>query len=76
MVVFVLKQLRDLCVYKATYLQVQTANNNPNISQAMRFAQLSTATDARGHKRTVTDINKIPIEMRPKPSIIVPLTNF
>ena len=74
--VCVIKQLRDLCIDKPTYSKVKTANVNPNISQRMRFGQISTSVIGEGRRRTVADINKIPIELRPKPSIIVPLTNF
>ena len=74
--VFIIKQLRDLCIDKPSYLKVKTANVNPNISQRMRFGQISTSITAERRQRTVMDINKIPIELRPKPSIIIPLTNF
>jgi hypothetical protein len=76
MVVFVIKQLRDLCIPRAQYSKVQTANNNPMISQSMRYSQIMNATNLRGHRRTVVGLDKIPLELRPRPSIIVPLANF
>jgi hypothetical protein len=73
---FALKSLRDLCVATPQYSKVQTANNNPNISNAMRFTQLATATTLRGARRTVIGLDRIPLELRPQAPVILPLTNF
>ena len=71
-----LKTLRDLCVAKPQYLRVQTGNNNPMISDRMRYSQFVNAPTLRGNRRTVIGLDRIPIELRPQPTIIVPLTNF
>ena len=73
---FALKSLRDLCVSRPQYSKVQTANNNPNISTAMRYSEISRATTLRGARHTVIGLDRIPIELRPRAPVILPLTNF
>jgi hypothetical protein len=73
---FALTPLNYLCVPKVEFLRVKTGNNNPMVSQRMRFSQIATATNLRGHRRTVIGVDRIPLNMRPQPAVIVPLTNF
>jgi hypothetical protein len=73
---FALKSLRQLCVSRPQYSNVQTGNNNPQISSAMRYSQISRATNLRGARHTVIGLDRIPLELRPKPPVILPLTNF
>ena len=65
-----------LCFPKVGFLRVQTGTNNPMVSQRMRFTQIANATNLRGHRRTVIGLDRIPLDMRPQPAVIVPLTNF
>jgi len=76
MVDFKITPLNYLCAPKIGFSRLQTGNNNPKISQKMRFSQIATATNLRGNRRTVVGLGRIPLELRPQPSIIVPLTNF
>lgn len=68
--------LRKLCSEPIQYNKLVTSSNNPGISQKMRYSQIVNSTTGEGRKTTITDINKIPINLRPKPAIIVPPTNF
>jgi hypothetical protein len=65
-----------LCLPKVGYSRVQTGNNNPMVSRRMRYSQIATATNLRGHRRTVIGLDRIPLDMRPTPAVIVPLSNF
>lgn len=76
MIDFKLTPLNYLCVPKIEYSKVQTGNNNPKISQRMRYSQIANATNLRGHRRTVIGLSRIPLELRPQQPVIVPLTNF
>lgn len=73
---FALTPLNYLCASKVEFLKVKTGYNNPKISQHMRFSQIANATNLRGHRRTVVGVDRIPLDMRPRPAVIVPLTNF
>jgi hypothetical protein len=73
---FALTPFNYLCFPKVGFLRVQTGTNNPMVSQRMRFTQIATATNLRGHRRTVIGLDRIPLDMRPRPAVIVPLTNF
>ena len=68
--------LRHLCDNKAGYVKLQTANNDPNLSQRMRYGQLVTSVNGERRRTTVIGVDKLPLNMRPNPSVIVPLTNF
>jgi hypothetical protein len=64
------------CPIKPIFSRVQTGTNNPMISAKMRYSQFMNAPTLRGNRRTVVGLDRIPLELRPQPSIIVPLTNF
>ncbi len=68
--------LRRMCSQPVQYNKLVTSSNNPGISQKMRYSQIMTSTTAEGRRTTTTDINKIPVNLRPVPDIIVPPTNF
>ena len=68
--------LRTLCNVPVSYLKVQTANNAPNLSKRMRYGQLVTSVNGERRRTTVIGVERIPVNMRPTPSVIVPLTNF
>ncbi len=67
--------LRTLCAPKATYLKVQTGYNAPNLSQRMRYGQLVTSVNGERRRTTVIGLSRIPENLRPTPSVIVPLRN-
>ena len=67
--------LRNLCNQPVGYLKVQTATNVPNLSQRMRYGQLVTSVNGERRRTTVIGVNRLPANMRPSPSVIVPLTN-
>ena len=67
--------LRTLCTPKTTYLKVQTGYSAPNISQRMRYGQLVTSVNGERRRTTVVGLSRIPENLRPTPSIIVPLRN-
>jgi hypothetical protein len=73
---FALTPFKYLCFPKVGFLRVQTGTNNPMVSQRMRFTQIANATNLRGHRRTVIGLDRLPLDMRPRPAVIVPLTNF
>lgn len=67
--------LRTICIPRPAYLKVQTANNNPNLSQRMRYGQLVSSVNGERRRTTVIGLNRIPESMRPSSSTIVPLRN-
>jgi len=68
--------LRTLCSVPVSYLKIQTANNVPNLSQRMRYGQMVTSVNGERRRTTVIGVDRIPVNLRPSPSTIVPLTNF
>jgi hypothetical protein len=68
--------LNYLCVPKVAFSRVQTGYNNTKISQSMRYSQIVNSTNLRGQRRTVVGVDRIPLNMRPQPAVIVPLTNY
>lgn len=68
--------LRKLCSQPIFFNKLKSSTNNPHISQKMRYSQIMTSTTGEGRRTTTTDINKIPENLRPKPGIIAPLSNF
>ncbi len=68
--------LRRLCSPPVAYLKVQTAMNAPNLSRRMRYGQLVTSVNGERRRTTVIGVDRLPANMRPSPSVVVPLTNF